>query len=90
MWKSGTKFQEPVKRVGRKSALRFVADPWAKHAGTYLKVIAQLSDSKWADIDHLAEEWNAAPPSWDVREDNDTSEGPDPRLAIELSDDELE
>ncbi|KAJ7730744.1 hypothetical protein B0H16DRAFT_1893554 [Mycena metata] len=90
MWKSGTKFQEPVKRVGRKSALRFVADPWAKHAGTYLKVIAQLSDSKWADIDHLAEEWNAAPPNWDIGEDDDTSEGPDPRLAIELSDDELE
>ncbi|KAJ7707295.1 hypothetical protein B0H16DRAFT_1481585 [Mycena metata] len=88
MWKSGTKFKEPIKRVGRKSAHRFLADPWAKHAGTYLKVIAQLSDSKWADIDDLAEEWNAAPPSWDVREDDDTSEGPDPRLAIELSDDE--
>ncbi|KAJ7025937.1 hypothetical protein C8F04DRAFT_1268656 [Mycena alexandri] len=88
IWKPGSKITQGVKRPGKKAAHRFVADPWATRAGTYLKVIAGLSDSKWAEINALADEWNVAPPRWDVAEDDDTSEGPDPRLGIQLSDDE--
>ncbi|KAJ6590831.1 hypothetical protein B0H10DRAFT_2044967 [Mycena sp. CBHHK59/15] len=90
MWTSGTLVQQRVERRGRKSAHSFVAVPWAERATKYLTIIKKLTDSKWEEIVSTAAEFSDVGGEILWGGGDETSEGPDPRLEIQLSSDEEE
>ncbi|KAJ7153365.1 hypothetical protein C8R46DRAFT_1357232 [Mycena filopes] len=83
MWRTGTKIKQRVERRGKKSAHSFVAVPWADRAGKYLTVISRFGDATWEDVEVSADLSNA---QWGVADES--SDGPDPRLDIQLSSEE--
>jgi hypothetical protein len=87
MWTTRSQVQQRVERKGKKSAHIFIAAPWAERAGKYLEIIEKLSNSKWEEITSITAEFSDA--GGDIVWGGDeTSEGPDPRLEIQLSSDE--
>ncbi|KAF7333126.1 hypothetical protein MVEN_02378100 [Mycena venus] len=90
MWATGSQVSQPVERKGKKPAHRFVTVPWASRAAKYLTIIKKLSDSKWEEINASAQYSDVGGDIvWgDGGDGDDTSEGPDPRLEIQLSSDE--
>ncbi|KAJ6622754.1 hypothetical protein B0H10DRAFT_2214079 [Mycena sp. CBHHK59/15] len=90
MWATGSQVSQPVERRGKKPAHRFVTVPWASRAAKYLTIIKKLTDSKWEEINASAQYSDVGGDIvWgDGGDGDDTSEGPDPRLEIQLSSDE--
>lgn len=91
MYKTGTRVKERVVRKGKKSAHSFVAVPWAERARAYLQIIKNLSKSKWDEVLSGAAGFNDAGGqiTWNDPVE-ESSEGPDPRLEIQLSSDDEE
>ncbi|KAJ7733061.1 hypothetical protein DFH07DRAFT_968149 [Mycena maculata] len=75
-----------------KPAHRFVAIAWASRAAKYLTIIKTLTDSKWEEINVSAQYSDVGGPGdivWgDGGDGDDTSEGPDTRLEMQLPSDE--
>ncbi|KAJ6587728.1 hypothetical protein B0H10DRAFT_2093683, partial [Mycena sp. CBHHK59/15] len=92
--KNGSPSPEGVPRPGKKkSALSFVAVPWAERAASYLKPIKTLSLQKWSEIFALTvAHLDKSDPMDDIfSTDGDSSEGYiDPRSCVVVSDDEPE
>ncbi|KAJ7892549.1 hypothetical protein B0H14DRAFT_3854832 [Mycena olivaceomarginata] len=89
MWSTGVLIQQKVERKNKKSVHSFVAVPWANRAAKYLVIIHKLSSRKWDEIRLLAARAiNETKGEISWADEDDTSEGPDPRTQIQLSSDE--
>ncbi|KAJ6467181.1 hypothetical protein C8R47DRAFT_1223750 [Mycena vitilis] len=91
--KDGSLTTEGIPRRGRKTALSFVAVPWADRAASYLLSIDTLTLSKWQEILYLGSEFmnskNGSPADpFDASTDGESTDGNDPRANVAVSDDE--
>lgn len=85
--KDGNPILEALPRKGRKSVFSFVPIPWAERAASYLGPIKTLSLQKWQEIFQLTSTVSTDQ-SPDIFE-SESSEGPDPRSLVVVSDDEV-
>ncbi|KAF8206717.1 hypothetical protein K438DRAFT_1963033 [Mycena galopus ATCC 62051] len=88
MWATGNLAQQKVTHKNRKSVHSFVTVPWAARAAKYLTIVKKLSPAKWEEIEDKASDLFEGNGKIVWGGGDETSEGPDPRLEIQLSDDE--